>query len=622
MNTRFHRGTAALALLGAGFGASLGAAPAFADPADTLEDTIVVTATRTATPLSQVGQSVSVVTRSQIENTQAVSANEVLARLPGVQVTQSGGFGQPSSVFIRGADNAQSLVLIDGVPVNDPGDVGGGFDFGTLTIGQFDRVELVRGTSGVLYGSRAIGGVINFITQRPTDVWHARASAEYGWRDQRQFSGSAAGTLGPVGLTLGGNWLKGDGYSAFNEDRGATERDGFDSKSLNARAQVDLVDGLSLDGGAFWSKAHYDYDNTGADALNLGLKRDLTGYANLRYTGLEDRLHAKLSFGQIDTHRISDDASWGPYATHGKNRDVSGQVDFTPIEAATLLVGAEREKQDFSDNYGSNDGMSIDSGFANLTLRPVSGLTLNAGLRYDDNSRFGHRTTFAANGAYAFAGQDGPVLRASYGEGFKAPSLYQLYTNAGYRDLSPETAKSWDAGIEQPFAQGKGTFSLTWFDRKTKNLIDYDYSSWNYYNVGRARAKGVELGMQMVDWQGFDMTLAYTYLDATDETTGLELARRTKNNLTASLDRRFAVNAYGGLKLGAELRVGGARWDDSDNTLYVPGHTVVNLRGSYAVRKGVEVYARLQNAFDEHYEIVRTYGTPGRSAFAGLRVTM
>lgn len=609
-------------MLGAALVAALVPVSVSAEEADTLDDTIVVTANRTATPLSQIGQSVSVVTRADIEASQATSASEVLSRLPGLQVTNSGGFGQPSSVFIRGADNAQSLVLIDGVRVNDPGDVGGGFDFGALTIGQFDRVEVVHGSSGVLYGSRAIGGVINFITQRPTEEWHARGQVEYGWRDRKQVGASAAGMIGPVGLTLGGNWLKGDGYSAFNEDRGATEKDGFESKSANVRAEVELVDGLSLVGGGYWTDADYDYDNSGADALNLGHKRDLAGYGQVRYAGLDGRLNAHAGYTIVDTRRISDDAVWGPYTTNGRNERVEGQVDFTPVEMLTVLVGAETEHQDFQDNYGSDDSMRIDSVFGNLTLRPVAGLTVNGGVRYDDNSQFGDRTTFAANGAYAFAGEEGPVIRASYGEGFKAPSLYQLYTNGGYRALSPETSKSWDVGVEQPFAAGTGLFSLVWFDRKTKNMIDYDYSQWNYYNINRARAQGLELGMQVHDWQGFDVNLAYTYLDATDETTGNRLPRRAKNNMNVSIDRRFAVNDFGGLKLGGELRIGGSRWDNSANSLRVDGHTVVNLRGSYAVTENVEVFGRVENLFNEHYEVVYSYGTPGRSAYAGLRVKM
>lgn len=590
--------------------------------ADEAGDSIVVTATRMEAPLDQVGQSVSVITREDIEGTQATTATDVLARLPGVQVTSSGGFGQPSSVFIRGADNAQSLVLIDGVRVNDPGDVGGGFDFGALTVGQFDRIEVVRGSSGVLWGSRAIGGVINLITQRPTEQWHARAQGEYGWRDRRQVGASAAGMLGPVGLTFGGNWLKGDGYSAFNEERGATEKDGFESKSANARAEIELVEGLSVDAGTYWTKANYDYDNTGADALNVGLKRDLTGYGNVRYKGLDDRLHARFGYGIVDSHRISDDAAFGPYETNGRNERFEAQADFTPVEMVTLLVGAETEKQTFDDNYGSRDSTSIDSVFGNLTLRPVAGLTLNGGLRYDDNKDFGDRTTFAANGAWAVIGEGGPVIRASYAEGFKAPSLYQLYTNAGFRALKAETSKGWDAGVEQPFAQGRGSFSVTWFDRKTNNLIDYDLANWNYYNIGKARAKGVELGMQVRDVQGFDVGLAYTYLDATNVLTGAQLPRRTKNNMTVSIDRRFAVNDFGGLRLGGELRVGGARWDDTANTLYVQGNTVVNLRGSLAVHQNVEVFARVENLFDEHYEVVRSYGTPTRSAYAGVRVSM
>ncbi|MEJ2410140.1 MAG: TonB-dependent receptor [Novosphingobium sp.] len=597
----------------------LGTALAVATPALAEEsaDTIVVTATREPTPLTQVGQSVSVVTRDDIERTQATTAVDVLSRLPGVAVSPSGGFGQPASVFIRGADNAQALVLIDGVPVNDPGDVGGGFNFGALTIGQFDRVEVVRGASGVLWGSRAIGGVINFITARPTDQWTGRAQAEYGWRDRRQVSGSATGMLGPVGLTLGGQWMKGDGYSAFDERLGGTEKDGFESKSANGRAQVELVQGLTADIGGYWTKANYGYDNTGADALNTGLKRDALGYANLRYSGLDDRLNARVGYGLTDTRRISDSAVFGPYETNGRVERVEGQVSFTPVNMASILIGAETEKQKYDDNYGSKDSTSIDSYYGNLTVRPLAGLTLNGGLRYDDNSDFGHKTTFAANGAWVLGrGDEAPVLRASYGEGFKAPSLYQLHTNAGLRALDPETSKGWDVSVEQPFAAGTGRFTVTYFDRKTKNLIDYDVANRNYYNVGRSRAQGLELGMTMVNWQGFDLNFAYTYLDATDENTGARLARRPRSNFYASLDKSWDL----GLKLGADLRVGGGRYDDTANTAYLDGHVVVGVRGSYSVTKNVEVYGRVENLFDEHYEVVRTYGTPGRSAYAGVRV--
>lgn len=590
------------------------ATPALADEAD---DTIVVTATRVETPLSEVGQSVSVVTREDIERTQATQATEVLARLPGVSVSSTGGFGQTSSVFIRGAENAQSLVLIDGVRINDPGDVGGGFDFGALTIGQFDRVEVVRGSSGVLWGSRAIGGVINFITARPTEQWAASAQAEYGWRDRRQVGASAAGMLGPVGLTLGGNWMKGDGFSAFDERLGGTEKDGFESRSANARAQIEIVPGLSADAGGFYTKANYDYDNTGADALNLGLKRDTLGYANLRYSGLDDRLSARVGYGITDTRRVSDDARFGPYETNGRTERFEGQVSYTPVEMASVLLGAETEKSKFSDNFGSKDSTSIDSYYGNLTLRPLHGLTLNGGLRYDDHADFGHRTTFAANGAWVlFDSADTPVLRASYGEGFKAPSLYQLYTNGIYSPLKPETSKAWDIGVEQPFAEGKGRFTLTWFDRRTRNLIDYDLANFNYYNIGRTRAKGIELGMVVNDWEGFDLSLSYTYLDAKNELTGARLARRPENNFYASIDKTWDL----GLRLGADLQVGGSRYDDIANTRFIDGHVVVGLRASYPVTDRIEVYGRVENVFDEHYEVVRSYGTPGRSAYAGIRV--
>ncbi|MBA3054316.1 MAG: TonB-dependent receptor [Sphingomonadales bacterium] len=588
--------------------------PALADEAGD-KSAIVVTATRTEAPLAEVGQSVSVVTRAEIERYQSVQAADVLARLPGVSVAASGGFGQPTSVFVRGADNSQSLVMIDGVRINDPADVGGGFDFGSFAIGQFDRVEFVRGAQSVLWGSRAIGGVINFITRKPTDDWQGRAQAEYGWRDQRRLGASLSGMAGPVGLTLGGNWLKSDGYSAFSEARGAIERDGYESSSANLRAELALGGGFTADAGGYYSRANYGYDAFGADAANFGVKRDVTGFTNLRYAGLDGRLQGRLGFGLTDSHRVSDDAVYGPYVTDGRNERIEAQLAFTPITQVTVLVGGETEKSRFNDNYGSTGETRLDSGFASLTLRPVTGLTLNGGVRHDDHRDFGTRTTLSANGAYAFAGVDGPVLRASYGEGFKAPSLYQLYTNTGFTALQPETATAWDASIEQPFAQGHGRLSLAWFDRRTTNLIDYDFATYTYFNVGRIRAKGIELAMAVSDWQGFDVNLAYTWTDARNQLTGTRLARRPENVVSASIDYAWPF----GLRTGIDLNHAGDRYDDQANTALVPAYDVVGLRASFPFGRKVELYGRIDNLFDKAYEVVRTYGTPTRSAYVGVR---
>lgn len=596
-------------------GCSLAVAmPAMAGEADANANSIVVTATRTETPLPEVGQSVSVVTAGQIERSQATQAIDILARLPGITVSPSGGFGQPTSVFVRGAENSQSLVLIDGVRINDPADVGGGFDFGSLTIGQFDRVEVVRGSQSVLWGSRAIGGVMNFITRQPSEGWDGRAQVEYGWRDRKQVSASLTGKAGPAGLSIGGNWLKGDGYSAFSEARGASERDGFESVGVNARAEVELVTGLSLDAGGFFTKADYNYDDATADAPHEGRKRDATLFANLRYSGLDDRLDARFGFGLTDSNRVSDHAIFGPYITDGRNERFEGQISFTPTPIATILVGAETEKSLFNDNFGSVDSTRIDSVFGTVALRPVGGVTLNAGLRHDSHEDFGKSTSFSASGAWSL-GVNSPILRASYGEGFKAPSLFQLYTNTGFTALQPELAKAYDIGIEQPFADGKGKVSLIWFDRTTRNLIDFDFATFTYYNIGSTRSKGIEAAIEVSDWNGFDAQFSYTWLDAINQVNGRQLARRPRHALFASVDYAWGF----GLRTGADIRNGGARFDDQANRVPVDSHTVVALRASYPLTAQFELFWRIENLFDETYEVVRGYGTAGRSAYFGAR---
>ena len=257
------------------------AAPVAAQDIETTNatDTIIVTASRTEQKVWTTGEAVSVVDRQEIEDSQAVSANELLERVPGVVVSRSGGLGQPSSAFVRGADNAQSLILVDGVRINDPADVGGGFDFGSMLAGSFDRVEIVRGSKSVIWGSQAIGGVVNFLTPEPGSEWTGRASAEYGARDRVELTGAAGGSVGPVGLSVGADWLDTDGYSAFSEKRGGREKDGFEGVSAFAKAEINLTDALSLNAGGFYSDNYYEFDANGADAPNYGEKRDLTGFA-------------------------------------------------------------------------------------------------------------------------------------------------------------------------------------------------------------------------------------------------------------------------------------------------------------------------------------------------------
>ena len=221
--------------------------PMIAHAEDSSGDTIIVTASRGAQPLSKTGQSVTVITADEIKTRQSNAVADLLRTVPGVTFTRNGGLGTNTSVNIRGADSDQTVALIDGVKLNDPSSPGGGFDFGNLLTGNISRIEVVRGSQSVLWGSQAIGGVVNIITREPTKDLTINAQAEYGWRNTGQVVGNVSGKFGPVSASIGAGYLRSDGISTYNEARGATERDGYKNYGANAKFNIALSDAISVD---------------------------------------------------------------------------------------------------------------------------------------------------------------------------------------------------------------------------------------------------------------------------------------------------------------------------------------------------------------------------------------
>lgn len=576
-------------------------------------DTIIVTATRTKQEAWKTAQSVSVIDRDEIERSQDVEATDLLRRLPGVTVTRSGGPGQPSSVLVRGADNAQSLVLVDGVRINDPSDVGGGFDFGSLLVGAFDRVEVVRGSQSAVWGSQAIGGVINFRTPEAGGEWTGRASAEYGARDRINVNGAASGSAGPVGLSFGADYLDTDGYSAFSEFRGGREKDGFEGISVFGKAELGITSELSVSAGGFYTDNEYEFDTATGDADNYGEKRDLTGFAFAEYES--ETVDARAGYTLTDTHRLSEQG-FGPFITDGRRELIEAVATVRPMQFVSLIVGAESEDSEFRDNFGTSADSGIDSAFGQVNLSLYDMLSVNAGLRYDDHEDYGDETSFSASAALRPIFGSDLAIRASYGEGYRAPSLYQRNYNAGPFVMGPvllaERAKSYDLGITLPFAD-TGAFEVTGFRRTVDNQLDFDNAGFFYYNID-SRAQGVELAFNYGGPQ-FDVRLSYTYLDAENRATGADLPRRAKNNFFAGIDWRPLER----LSLGADLTHGGRRFDDVANSVLIGDYTTLDLRAAFDLTDNFALYGRVENVTDKEYELASGYGQPDRNATVGVR---
>lgn len=608
-------------------------------------DQIVVTANRTSRDIAQVGSSVTVVAEEEIVTRQASDVIDILRTVPGVTFNRNGGIGTASGVSIRGAQSDQTVVLIDGIKLNDPSSIGGGFDFGPLLTGNIARVEVVRGSQSVLYGSQAIGGVVNMLTREPTDDLGVFARAEYGGRDTAEIVGNVSGKFGPVAASFGGNYLTTDGISTFNEARGGTEADGFESLGFNGKVLVDLTDNISLDLRSFYADGETQIDGFApptfafGDTNEVSRREDFVGYAGINAALLDGRFRNRLGFAFTDIARenVDLDSDFVTFDGNGENRRFEYQGVFDANDNAQLVFGAEREESQFTaSSFGAAPtiaDVSLNSLYGQVSVVPVNGLSLTGGVRYDDHETFGDKATLAANGAYT--PNDGKtVVRASYGEGFKAPSLFQLFSNFGNTALDAEQSESWDVGVTHSFLDGAAQVGVTYFNRDGSNEITFVGCFENplaacndpdaprpfgtYDNIASVSADGWEFGVALQPAQGFDVSLNYSIIDAFDDTTGNRLPRRAKE--TASLVADYRTRR--GFGFGATVLIVGDSFDDVANTRQNDGYFLADFRVSYGITDALELFGRIENVTDEEYETVFQFGQPGRAVFGGVRYAM
>ena len=602
--------------------AAIAASPAFAQETPSADD-IVVTAAGVPQDAGDVGQAVTVIDRDTIEQRQTVALSDLLATTPGVTVSRSGGLGTLTSLNIRGAEAAQTLVLIDGVRVNDPSSAAGGFDFANLLAGSVERVEVLRGPNAVPWGSEAIGGVINVVTEQPTDGFKGHAQLEGGSFGTAYGSGGIAGGNDRVNGALTAGWLSTDGISAY--DKG-TERDGYDQVGGTGRLNVALAPGIGLDLRGYYAHSRVDLDGypapdyVFADDGEYAKTQEAYGYAGVHADFADGRFRNRVAVTIADINRDNFDPSVGDvpiFFYRGRSERYEYQGDYT-LGVVRLVAGVEHEDSrmfDGSDHFSTG----VTSEYGEAIVNPVKALTLSAGVRNDDHDVYGSHVSFGANAALRL--KTGTTLRASYAEGFKAPTLYQLYAPYyGNATLKPETAKSYDFGVEQRLIGDRLVASATWFHRDTHNQIDGDPLSFVYFNYDRTRAKGVELALTMRPTEGFTIQGSYSFIDTENLTPGADfgndLARRPRQSASVSADYRFGF----GLSIGGTVSIVGDSFDNAANTTRLDGYALAGIRAEMPVTRSISVYGRVDNLFDEKYETVAGYGTYGRAAYGGIRL--
>ncbi len=602
---------------------------------------IVVTATRAAQPLSEIGQAVTVIDRAEIERRQTTVVSDLLVTTPGVTVTRNGTVGALTSVRIRGAEADQTLVVIDGVRVNDPSSTGGGFNFGNLLSSSVERIEILRGPNSVPWGSQAIGGVVNIITAAPTEGVQARANAEYGYADSVFASAGVSGKSGPVSGSLTGGYLRTDGISSAAS---GTERDGYRQYGATGRVGVEFAPGIGLDLRGYFADSRVEIDDgfdpktfVVADSLAYGTTQELYGYAGLHANLADGRFNNRVAFTIADINRDNYSQPGGDVTFLGRGRSerYEYQGDYRPLDQVRIVAGVERENSRFNDGITFAD-TGITSVYGQLIVKPLDILTITGGVRNDDHDDFGSRTTFGANAALAL--RTGTTIRASYGDGFKAPTLYQLFSDYGNRGLDPETARNFDVGVEQAFLGNRARVAVTYFNRRTRNQIDFrDCSPAElatpgsicanrpfgvYDNVARAEADGVEFTLALRPVDALTLTANYSYIDTENRSIGdnfgNDLARRPKQTASVDADYRFAF----GLSVGGTVTMVGDSFDDAANTTRLDGYALAGVRAELPIGERFAVYGRVDNLTDSRYETIAGYGNYGRAAYGGVRLRL
>lgn len=601
---------------------------------------VIVVATRMAVSPDSVGNTVTVLNEAAIKESQAVIVSDLLATTPGITIARNGGPGTLTSVRIRGAEADQTLVLIDGVQMNDPSSTGGGFDFGNLLVGDISRIEILRGAQSTLYGSQAIGGVLNIVTAEPKGRLAGTLQGELGSYDTGTFKGSVGGEFDKLTVRLGGAYYNTAGISAFSAGR---EKDPFRNTTLTGRVGYAFTDDLRIDLRAYHADGKSSYDGFPAPAFafadegDYGTTRQFVGYAGLHFDLFDDRLQSRIAYQSTSNDRgtFLDNGiavtRTGQY--EGDNRRYEYQGTWAIADGYRAVFGLQREDSSMDSlSAPQHAEVSQTSFYAQLQGEVVDGLTLTAGGRSDDHDTFGTHET--AQFAAAWALDSGTVLRASVGQGFKAPTLYQLFSEYFNRDLVPEQSTSWDAGVEQRLWDRKVVLSATYFSRDTRNQIDFlscttplnalclapGHSSFGYYeNTAKTHADGVELQATLQPVEPLQVQLNVTQMQTENRSPGSanfgkSLARRP--DTTGNLSVSYAWER--GFKTAVAVRYAGESFDNASNARRLDGYTLLDLRVGYSFNDSIEVFGRIENALDEEYQTAYQYGTLGRAGFLGL----
>jgi vitamin B12 transporter len=593
-------------------------------------ETVVITATRVATPQDQLASSVTVVTAADIESRQLVSLPDVLRDVPGLNIVQTGGEGGQTSIFTRGTNSNHTKILLDGIDMADPSTPTNVFDFGKLNAADIGQVEVLRGPGSGLYGSDAIGGVINVITKSGEGPLTAAAHLEGGSFDTFNQDASVSGSqdgfhyrftlahqhagdtpVTPPSLLLPGEKAIGDYYDNLSASTklGYDVTDYFDLGIVGRASNV--LEKITGDG---FSLTTFTGFPSSTQSRIAAVQYDARGTAHL-VLGLLDQ-----TLGLAYSSSITSDAdpNNGNSRNSGSRVKLDWQGNIAVASGETLVLGAETARDAI--DMPLSAGIIINAGYAELQSA-LGDFNSSVSLRYDDNSRFGDKFTYRVAPVYRIEAT-GTTIKASIGSGCKAPSLEDLFGPFGHNpNLKPETSTGYDIGLDQQLGMDI-TGGATWFHNDISNLIESGPPpAFAPVNIGKARTQGLEFYIGRTVTDGLKFRADYTYTEAEDTSFQTPLLRRPKNKVSGDVFWQILPDLSADLTVlyaGPSADVG--REDFAPVTL--PRFVTADISVNYALSPMFTLYGRADNLFDQRYQNPSGFLQPGQAFYAGIKATL
>ena len=570
-------------------------APVFAEE----QSPIIVTATRTAQTVDDSLASVTVITAKQIEQQQPDDLIDLLNAISGIDMTNNGGMGKATSMFMRGTSSAHVLVMIDGIKIGSA--TSGSIAFQHIPVSQIERIEIVRGPRSSLYGSEAIGGVIQIFTKKGTKQEQANIELSYGTYATSKISAGISGGNDKTTYSINASSLKTNGFDA--KDDSETDNDGYNNESITLNISHKISDSSSLVLSTMQANGETEYDGNNLYTNNSAFIQRTTG---LQYTArpLENW---GLKFSASESLDESDNFTGLTFKSRYNTRrtNYSWQNDITIASNQILTVGLDYQNDSIVSTTAYNE-TSRDNTAAYIQQQwNGDDNDIQLALRNDDNQAFGSHNT--GNIAWGHNFSETTRLISSYGTAFKAPTFNDLYwPSAGDPNLKPESSKTAELELRKKHSWGKASVSV--YNTQIEDLI----SGWPPTNVNKAEINGVEIRID-TKFAGWDTKVELAVLDPQDTTTNKVLRRRAKQTFRLDMDK-----ASGDWKYGISLVARGHSYDDAANTKRVAGYGIVNLRTQYKVSDKLTLKGKIENLFDKEYETVRTYNTPSIGIFVSL----